>query len=67
MDINFCRACDVEIKGTLYSFGQHAPLCRDCCYELEALTLAAQKRANRPARELGFLGRLFTGLFGGRR
>lgn len=64
-----CIACDATVKGTVYSFGKHSPLCRDCAYELEALEDTRERHEKRRAeaarRDLGFLGRLFRGIFGG--
>lgn len=62
-----CLACDVTVRGTVYSFGNSSPLCRRCFDELEGLqqsaAIDAQRRAARAQRrQLGLLGRLL-GLF----
>lgn len=65
----FCLSCDADIRGTVYAFGTHSPLCRKCCYELEGLENERLKKLAQSSatRELSWLGRLFFGLFGRRK
>lgn len=42
-----CLACDVQVRGTVYSFGKYSPLCRKCALELEGLSQYPAYRATK--------------------